>query len=106
MRESGDSAGLVREARPAARIACGVRREHLDRDVPIEPRITGLVDLAHPTCADKTFDVENSESHPTRQRRWDGSRPVNCRSACANRTAGKKPLGVAVCREERLHLLP
>jgi hypothetical protein len=66
MRQSRDGAGLVREARPATRIACGVTRQHLDGDVAIESGITGLVDFAHPAGADKTFDVENPEARATR----------------------------------------
>ena len=46
-------------------------------DVAIESRVAGLVDLPHPPCADKTFDVENPEPHPTRQRGRDGSRLVH-----------------------------
>ena len=105
MRQSRDGAGLVRETRPATRIGCGVRREHLDGDVAIESRVAGPVDLAHPPCADKTLDVENPEPHPARQGRWGGSRLVNVRRAGASWTAGKEAFGVTVCRQQRLHLL-
>jgi hypothetical protein len=106
MREARDGAGLVRETRPATRIGCGVRREHLDGDVAIESRVAGLVDFAHPTRADKTFDVENPEPHPTRQRGRHRSRLVHVCRAGASWMAGKEALGVAVCRQQRLHFLP
>ena len=32
-------------------------REHLDRDVAIQPGVAGSVDLAHPTLADRTTDL-------------------------------------------------
>ena len=105
MREARDGTGLVREASSAPRIACRVRREHFEGDVAIEPRVVRPVDLAHSPGADKAFDVENPEPHPTRQRRWGGSRLVKVRRASASRTAGKEALGVAVCRQQRLHLL-
>ena len=105
MREARDGAGFVREARPATRIGCSVRREHFEGDMAIESRVAGLVDLAHPACADKIFDVENPEPHPTRQRRRGGCRLVRVRRGGSSRTAGKEALGVAVCREQRLHLL-
>ena len=71
----------------------------------IEPRVVRPIDFAHSPGADKAFDVENPEPHPTRQRRWGGSRLVKVGRASASRTAGKEALGVAVCRQQRLHLL-
>ena len=67
MRESCDGAGFVREARPGSRFGCGVKREHLDRNVAIESRVAGFVDLAHPPGADKTLDLEDSEPRSTGQ---------------------------------------
>src|SRR5262249_58115495 len=61
---------------------------------------------AHPAAADKAFDVEYPEPHPTRQRGRGGSRWVDVQRAAASWTAGKEALGVSVCRQQRLHLLP
>ncbi len=67
MRESRDSAGFVRKAHPGSRIDRGVRRQHLDRDVAIQPRVTGPIDLAHPSSSDETLDLEDAEAHSRRE---------------------------------------
>ncbi len=105
MRESRDGAGFVGKAHPAARIGCGVRRQHLDRDVAIEPRVAGPVDLAHPSGSDETLDLEDAEPHPTRENGCGGTGWVDVRLTGAKRTAGEKALGVAMSHEQRLHFL-
>jgi len=51
--EGGDRARFLLE--PAATIGiCGeIRREHFDRDGATQPRVAGLLDLAHPAGADE-----------------------------------------------------
>ena len=42
-------------------VADAVRRQHLDRDLAVEPRIAGAIHLAHPTGADEREDLVRPE---------------------------------------------
>jgi hypothetical protein len=55
---------------PLAQLRVGGERtgQHLDRDGPIEPRIAGLVDLAHAAGADGRDDLVGSKACAGRQR--------------------------------------
>ncbi len=100
MRESSDRPRFVREARPTARVGRGVRQQHLDRDVAIEPGVAGLVDLAHAASADKALDLEDAQA----QTRHQASGRMRCRVdhhiADGKRPVGQKPRGFVVCRQQ------
>ena len=51
---------------PRARRGIGERRgrQDLERDVAVEPRVTGPVHLAHATRTDKAYDLERTDAGP------------------------------------------
>ena len=51
MLQAGDGLGLALKARPQIWVGRKVRRQYLDGDSAVEPRIAGLIDLAHATSA-------------------------------------------------------
>ena len=63
MLERGNGAGLALEPRAPLRIRRHVGRQHFDRDRPIEPRVAGLVDFAHPARAEQREDLVRAEAH-------------------------------------------
>src|SRR5215216_5862543 len=63
MIERGDRPRLLFEPRAAARVRCDCRLEHLQRHAAPEPRIFGLVDLAHPAGAERRKDFVGTETH-------------------------------------------
>src|SRR6185436_498891 len=56
-----DEARLTIEAFAQRGIACELRRQDLDRDRSIEPRITGAIHLAHTARADGCLDFVGTE---------------------------------------------
>ena len=68
---SGSTSQFAVEAVAEVRIRREVRRQDLDRDGAIEPRVTRLVNLAHPTGADKREDLVGAEPDAGIQRhKW------------------------------------
>ena len=55
--QGGDGAGLTLESLSHVRPVGQMRRQHLDGDDPVQARVTGLVDLAHPTRAHLRQDL-------------------------------------------------
>src|SRR2546425_9124471 len=62
MPQLADRAGFEREPFSEARVACRLRRQHLDRDVAAERRLVGLVDRAHSAGADLPHDLVVAKS--------------------------------------------
>ena len=62
MGDRRNGAGLVLESGAHLRIRREVVRQHLQRDIAAEPGITGTVDLAHATGADRLHDFELGEA--------------------------------------------
>ena len=62
-----------------------LRRQHLDRDRAIEPRIARAVDLAHPAGADRRDDLIRPESRAGCQ----GHQPAGL---CARNATGAPPM--------------
>jgi hypothetical protein len=56
------------EARVERRVPGERRREDLDRDRPPQPRIAGLVHLAHPARAERRDDLVRTEAGTGGQR--------------------------------------
>src|SRR6185503_6028166 len=61
MVQRGNGTGLPLESRSRLPVACDVRGEHLDSDLPSEPRIAGAIDLAHAAGADQGGDFIRSD---------------------------------------------
>ena len=55
--ELGRGLGLALEAAPEVRVGGEGRRDRLDRHVPVQERVLGLVDLAHRALADRPDDA-------------------------------------------------
>ena len=53
---------LTIEAREARRIGAHVRRQNLHGDLAAKPRVTGAIDLAHATLAERREDFVDTES--------------------------------------------
>ena len=62
VRQPGHDPGFAIEALPAARVVRDLRRQHLDRDEAIEPRIAGTIDTPHPARADRVEDLERTKA--------------------------------------------
>ena len=62
MAELRDGLRLTLEARPPRGVVHHGGRQHLDRDVAVEPRIVRPVDLAHPARAEQAHDFVGAES--------------------------------------------
>ena len=60
--ERGDRPGLASEPGAELRIVGERARQHLDRDGPIQPRVGGPIDLAHPTGADGGADLIRAQA--------------------------------------------
>ncbi|OFW30570.1 MAG: hypothetical protein A3H97_05755 [Acidobacteria bacterium RIFCSPLOWO2_02_FULL_65_29] len=61
MVELGDRPRLSVEALTELRVRRQMRRQNLDGDEPIEPRVPRLVDLSHPPGAGQRQDLERAE---------------------------------------------
>ena len=62
MVEAGENLRLSLEAGQAIRIGSERLWKHLQRDLAVELRVSGLVDLPHPALADEGGDVIVAES--------------------------------------------
>jgi len=62
MAQRGNDARLALEALAELRIVGGVRRQNLDCDPPIEPRVARLVHLAHAAGADRRQNLVRAEA--------------------------------------------
>ncbi len=56
-----ESVGLALEPRQAIGIGRELVRQHLDRDVAVQLRVAGAVDLAHAAGAEGGGDLEGAE---------------------------------------------
>ena len=61
MVQLGDRAGLALEPRADVGVIRNVRREDLDGDRSIEPRVGGFIDLTHPTRTDRRKNFVRSQ---------------------------------------------
>ena len=68
MIQAGDGAGLALQALPQVRTIGQLRRQDLDCDDPVEPRIPRAVDLPHSAGADGREDLVRPEFVTGRQR--------------------------------------
>ena len=87
------------EAREAIGIVGNGRLQDLDRDLAIERRVAGLVDLAHPARADSRRDLIRADALPLE---------APCHSGVVaphHRWRLEKALRALVRRQERLHFL-
>ena len=66
--QAGEGLGLALEPLSQVRIGRDMLRKHLDGNRAIEPRVTRLVDLAHPARADLGDDLIGSEAGAGSQR--------------------------------------
>jgi hypothetical protein len=71
--ERSQDPGLPLEAGEMIRIAREGVREHLDRDVPPEPRVARAIDLAHAAGAERREDFVGTESGSRREAQGFGS---------------------------------
>ena len=60
--------GLTLEALLDPGVAREVRRQHLDGDLPPQPRVSGSVHLPHASRADRSEDLVPSQPRSRRQR--------------------------------------
>ena len=105
MREPRDRTRLVRKAGATACVGGPVRRQDLQRDVTVEPRIAGPINFPHTASAGEALDLEHANARPGRQNPGGGRRRVATGLGGANLSAGQKPLRVTVCCQQRLHLV-
>ncbi len=61
MIQCGHRARLAPEAFPRMRIIIDVRRQYLDRDGALQPRVVSFVDLPHPAAAEQLVDAIRSK---------------------------------------------
>ena len=66
--ETGDDARFTLEAFPRVRCLSERRREDLDSDGAIQPRVTRLIHLAHAACTERRDDLVRAEKRPARER--------------------------------------
>jgi len=59
--ELGDGFRLALETRLSRRVSRELRRQHLDGDAPVEPRVLRLVDLSHSSSAQRREDLIGSD---------------------------------------------
>ena len=62
MGERGHGARLALESQPSLGIRGEILRQDLDGDRPIEPRVAGLVDLAHAAGAERRLKLIRAET--------------------------------------------
>jgi hypothetical protein len=71
--EGGGGLGLLYEPATALLVGHSISREHLDRYVPTQTRISGAVHLAHPAGADEGPDLVRPECRTGRERHLIGA---------------------------------
>jgi hypothetical protein len=107
MVKAGDRPGLALEPLIALAIRGEVRREYLDRDRAIEPRVAGFVDFTHAARADERLNLKHTEPVATLH---DPARCCGGRVVCLERESAqqfdrgalRKAARVLVCRQQRL----
>jgi hypothetical protein len=62
MIERGEDFGLALKAGEPVGISRDRRRQHLDRDLALQIRVGGAIDLAHPACPERVEDFVGSET--------------------------------------------
>ena len=72
MREPCDGTRLVRQPGATAYVGCRVRRQDLQRDVAVEPRIAGSIDFAHTASTGEALNFKHADSRSRRQNPGDG----------------------------------
>ena len=87
--EAGEAIGIVGDG----------GQQDLDRDLAIERRVAGLVDLAHPARADSRRDLIRADALPLEIPCCEGVRDLN------HSRRFEEVLGTLVRRQERFHLL-
>ena len=60
--QRGEGSGFALESLSKLRVAGEVRGEHLDRHRPIQPHVSGFVNLAHATRAESGEDFIRADS--------------------------------------------
>ena len=60
--QRGGSAGFLIESRKASRVAGEGRRQHFDRDITSEPRVSRPIDFAHAARAGRYEDFVGTEA--------------------------------------------
>ena len=88
VRERRDRLGFGLEARQRVGVVDEVLRQHLDRDVALEPRIARAVHLAHPAGAERRQDLVRAEALAGSERHEAPFRP-----SCAS--PGARPSSAA-----------
>jgi hypothetical protein len=68
MRQGGDRLGFPLEARARFRVAREMLWQDLDRDVAIQLRVAGAIDLSHPARAQRRQNLVRAEASSGRQR--------------------------------------
>ena len=71
MRERRDGARFTLEAPQRVGIVRKVGRQDLDRHLAMETRVARAIDLAHPSCAQRTDDLVGAELRAGRKRHGD-----------------------------------
>ena len=94
--ERRDGARLALESLPPLRIRGHLRRQHLQRDRPTQPRIASAIHLTHAAGANQRLDFERAEPHPGCQ----------CRHRCRRRhrllemSSREEIAGIFMCGEQ------
>ncbi len=89
MRDLRDRLRLALEALAQLRVRREVRRQDLDRDRALEARVPRLVDLAHPTGADRRQDLVGTELGSRRERHR--LRPPSCGPQLSTTSTSRAP---------------
>ncbi len=63
--ERGRQPRFAQKAVPEALVLCQLGRDQLQRDRPLEPKVGGAVDDAHPAASDEAFDPVVGEGRPS-----------------------------------------
>src|SRR5262249_30448092 len=76
--ERGDALRLALEARAELRVGRELRGQQLDGHVPLESRVTRLVDLAHPPRTERSADLVRPEAGGRREYRRGAGAAHGC----------------------------
>ena len=94
------------QPRDPIRIARERRRQHLDGDLPMQPRIERTIHLAHATGVQRTEDAISPELESGRQRRAPGQRSSRRAESCHADRAARRTIPPAACAaKQRLHVI-
>ena len=59
--EGRQQPGLALDAGQSLGVGCKFRRQHFQGDASAQPRVAGLIDVAHPSGAQQPADLEDAE---------------------------------------------